>query len=107
MTTPSEAIKQDQQARSSAPLPFKVKAWKSCASICDVVDADGYTVVDFVSVPLGEQIVKACNSHDELVEALKVVREYVLLANEDLCREMDKDLSIIDAAIAKATGAQS
>ena len=51
-------------------------------------------------------VVRACNSHAELVEALKLAKMYVeTAADDDPADETSHDLGLINAALAKAEAA--
>lgn len=89
------------------PIPWSVD--HNCTSF--IIDADGVTVAQVEDDADAEFIVRACNSHDDLLEALK---ELVKLDDEGEQAFVDMGIqrepehpSIRKArsAIAKATGA--
>ena len=116
MTVIPKPTQQDQQARSAhTPVPYGLYGENVIVKDC-VKDAVGYKftrIADVIEADDAKFIVHACNSHYDMLEALKVARDSIaslgssihLTAHEK--RTVASELELIDAALAKATGAQS
>jgi hypothetical protein len=108
------------------PVPWTVNIRKD-DYISSITDADGYSIIrlsdqyrgypecgeDLVMDMESEDaafIVRACNSHDELVEACKLGLRYASEASSAALGESNAildDIGIIRAVLAKAEGGQA
>lgn len=98
------------------------RIWGTNAAVCIVAEPECNTSNDFHEVRFGskrwreamsnaEFIVRACNAHDDLLEACKAARTWVALAtgrdpvttHPDAIANAKADLAMLDSAIAKAT----